>query len=197
MKALHRKRANGFVSVRRALRDFRARTRVRAVVRDWAAAMAVDRLIDRGAELTGPRPARVTSRRLSAAINWATSHAYSTRGVPPNGSDFVRLRDAQGSYLTAGQLQSLSFDGNPPTDKSRFNLQLVAYDSSGTAVTLRRIPLNADSDAMLGQADLQARLGTTATVVAAIVTFFDPTESVRTYGPYRLEVNGVIQPGGS
>ena len=197
MRGLHRRDANGLRSVARQLREIKAGTRIRAVVRDWAAAMAVDRLIDDGAILTGRDPDKVTARRLSASINWATSHAYDTPGAPPNGSDYVRLRDAGGNYLSAGQLESLTFNGMSPSESGRFELQLVAYDSSGTTVTLRRVRLDAQSDATLTREELIAELGTTATTVSAIVTFFDPTESVRRYADYRLTVNGVQQPGGS
>lgn len=197
MKALHRKDGNGLRSLRAALREFGAGARPRAVIRQWAAAMAVDRLIDQGAVPLGVNAADVTVRRLSASINWETAQAYSTPGAPPNGSDFVRLRDGDGFYFTAGQLTSLFFDGIPPTTSGRFDLQLVAYDSSGSTVTVRRIPLDANADAILNGEQLQALVGTTATTVSAIVTFFDPTESLRQYAPYRLYVNGVLQPGGS
>ncbi len=34
-------------------------------------------------------------------------------------------------------------------------------------------------------------------VVSAIVTYHDGTETVLQYAPYTLRVNGVVQPGGS
>ena len=197
MKALHRANTNGFRSIRRSLRELGFAPNAHALLRDWAAMVAVDRLVDGGATLSGARPEDVTARRLSASINWDTAHAYSTAGAPPNGSDYVRLRDSQGAYLAAGQITSLSFDGTPPAVPSRFNLQLIAYDSSGTSVAVRRIPLDANWDAKLSQEELVSMLGTTHTTVAAIVTHFDSTESVRDYATYRLTVNGVLQPGGS
>lgn len=196
MKRLHRANANGLRSVGRKLRQIDAGTGARGVLRDWAGSMAVDRLIDNGAILTGRAAEKVTARRLSASINWSTQHAYDTPGAPPNGSDYVRLRDAAGNYLSAGQLESMSFNGSSPTSSGRFELQLVAYDSSGTTVTLRRIRLNAESDVHLTREELISLLGTTATTVSGIVTFFDPTESVRQYPAYRLTVNGIEQPGG-
>ena len=39
-------------------------------------------------------------------------------------------------------------------------------------------------------------IGTTADVVAAIVTYHDGTQLVTQYAPYELTVNGVTQPGG-
>ena len=48
---------------------------------------------------------------MNAKINWDNAQAYDTPGAPPNGSDYVRLRNAGGSYLTAQQLHWISFDG--------------------------------------------------------------------------------------
>jgi bacillopeptidase F (M6 metalloprotease family) len=41
----------------------------------------------------------------------AALNTFSTPGAPPNGSDYVRLRNASGQYLTTAQLSSLSFQG--------------------------------------------------------------------------------------
>ena len=48
---------------------------------------------------------------LDAIINWDTPDAYDSPGAPPNGSDYVRLRDSGGKYLSASQLKWISFDG--------------------------------------------------------------------------------------
>ena len=45
------------------------------------------------------------------SVNWDNPHAYGAPGAPPNGADFVRLRDESGRYLAARDLRSLSFDG--------------------------------------------------------------------------------------
>ena len=42
-------------------------------------------------------------------VNWTTPQAYSSPGAPTNGADFVRLRDASGTYLSARQIDSLQF----------------------------------------------------------------------------------------
>ena len=39
-------------------------------------------------------------------------------------------------------------------------------------------------------------LGDQVDVVAAIVTYDEPTETIVDYAPYTLKVNGVTQPGG-
>jgi hypothetical protein len=74
-------------------------------------------VLDDGATLTGGEAARYQTRSLDATINWDTEHAYSTPGAPPNGSDYVRLRD-EGGYLAADEIDSITFDGGddlPPT----------------------------------------------------------------------------------
>ena len=48
---------------------------------------------------------------LDATINWDTIQTFSTDGAPPNGSDYVRLRDGSGEYLSASQIDRVSFDG--------------------------------------------------------------------------------------
>ncbi len=62
--------------------------------------MALDKLIDDGATLTGGDPHVDQTDRLGAHINWDIDDAYNTPGGPPNGGDFVRLRDGGGGYLT-------------------------------------------------------------------------------------------------
>jgi hypothetical protein len=102
MTFLHRDDANGLESLDRALREFGARTTARQVLHDWAAALAVDGVANGG---------RYAIPTMDAVINWDTPETYDTPGAPPNGSDYVRLRDASGRYLSARQLRSLSFDG--------------------------------------------------------------------------------------
>jgi hypothetical protein len=48
----------------------------------------------------------------------------------------------------------------------------------------------------LSEAAVADAIGTTADVVAAIVTYHDGTQLVTQYAPYTLDVNGVTQPGG-
>jgi hypothetical protein len=114
MTALHRGDANGLAGLQEALSSSGV-TKASAieVFRDWRLMVALDGLIDDGARILGPyREADFTTPTLDATINWATEHAYSTPGAPPNGSDYVRFRDASGNFLSGGQIQSLSFQGS-------------------------------------------------------------------------------------
>ena len=192
MKSLHRNDRNGFRSLRRILNARSIPTTPNGLVTDWAAAMALDAQLDRGAVLTGGNAAELRVRTLRGRINWDTPHAYSSPGAPPNGSDYVRLRDEKGAYLSAAQIESISFAPAALPVNTSFTVQLIAYDDAGTAAWIGELPANGT----LSGSELDAVIGTTAETVAAVVTFHDPTESQSSYGRYTLEVNGVLQPGG-
>jgi hypothetical protein len=110
ISALHRDRDQGLASVRKLVARISKRD-AQEIVHDWAAMMALDAALDGGASLTGAPKARYRTATLAAGINWANPDDYSTPGAPPNGSDYVRLRAKSKAFLAAGQLQSLTFDG--------------------------------------------------------------------------------------
>ena len=83
MTALHRGDANGLAGLEQALGH---RGDAQRVLHDWAA-------------------------DVSRSVNWDNPSAYAAPGAPPNGADFVRLRDEHGRSLRAKDLRSLSFDG--------------------------------------------------------------------------------------
>jgi hypothetical protein len=107
--ALHREDANGLEGLQTLL-DAEGATAA-DVLHQWAAAVALDGLLDDGAALTGGAEADYTVDALNATIRWNAPNGYSSHGAPPNGSDYVRLRDANGAFLGAGSLEQLSFDG--------------------------------------------------------------------------------------
>jgi hypothetical protein len=194
LTGLHLDRRQGLDGLRSVLARHEPRTTVRSLVDDWAAMVALDRVLDRGAALRGGRrAATVRTPTLSAEVNWNASLAFARAGAPPNGSDYVRLRVGR-RHLAAGDLRSLAFSAPSPR---AFSVQLVAYQSRGRAPAyLARLRLRAGGTTRLDRQALRRLLGNRADVVAAIVTYHDPTESVRTSGRYRLHVNGVRQPGG-
>jgi hypothetical protein len=373
MTSLHRGDAHGLAGLQEALDGEETKLGAMDVIRNWALMVAVDGLIDDGARILGPwAESLFTAPTLHATINWDTEHAYSTPGAPPNGSDYVRFRNAAGGYLSGRDISSLSFDGsevlpakpiawtvdpNPPgaagdpalfsgagnnrdemivrevtvpagagatltfnarwneelgwdfgfvqvstdggsmytslactdttttTDPgalptakenvpgftgdsggwkpetcslaayagqtvllafrtfndpsvlgenpavpagfwvddvtiggtlisdgtslagwrsrtevkpvsvSNFTVQLISVDSQRKKITVRRLPLTGDF-VVSSPANLQKYIDKNADLVAAIVTYEDPTESSDQYAPYRLTVNGVVQPGG-
>jgi hypothetical protein len=126
MTELHRNDANGLDGLQNALDAAGYDVDAMQVVRDWAAMVALDEVLDGGATLTGGDAATYSSDTLGMSINWDNPEAYTeayegegsgvtaegyTEGAPTNGSDYVRLRDAAGNYLSAGQIESISFDG--------------------------------------------------------------------------------------
>ncbi|MDQ3891089.1 MAG: immune inhibitor A [Actinomycetota bacterium] len=111
MTALHRGDANGFAGLQEALDAFGIRTTAQQVVHQWAAAVAVDGVIDRGAKAKGRGERAYQIPTMHATINWDTPETYDTPGAPPNGSDYVRLRDAAGNYLNARDIRSVRFNG--------------------------------------------------------------------------------------
>jgi hypothetical protein len=109
---LHRDSAHqGFDAVQVALDDVGAGITVSQAIDRWQAGMALDQVIDDGATLNGGDPADYQTDRLGAHINWDTDDAYDTPGGPPNGGDFVRLRNGGGTYLPASAITSIDFNG--------------------------------------------------------------------------------------
>jgi hypothetical protein len=113
MSKLHKDPGNGLQGLQDVLADYPPDgMRAEDVVHQWMATMALDHAIDqKGGRLVGGVKRNYTTDELDAKINWDTAQAYDTPGAPPNGSDYVRLRDGKGSYLSAGQVSSISFDG--------------------------------------------------------------------------------------
>jgi hypothetical protein len=84
-----------------------------------------------------------------------------------------------------------------PVPVNGFTVQLVGYSSTGSfATSVAQVPLDSNFSASLGVAQLRQALGDQVDVVAAIVSYDEPTESITDYAPYTLKVNGVTQPGG-
>jgi hypothetical protein len=202
MSALHNEDAPGLEGLRAVLDTFAPDVEVLSLLHQWAAMVALDGVIDDGATLTGGDPADYTTPTLDATINWDNPEAYDTPGAPPNGSDYVRLRDSDGAFLSASQIESIEFDGAltrvNPGDVHGFTVQLVAYDEAHTQAHISAVPLDENFDGSLTGAALVGAIGSAdAETVAAIVTYDEPTESGEDYAPYVLTVNGVVQPGGS
>jgi hypothetical protein len=108
MTALHRNPAEGLAGLQSVLGN---RATSRQVIHRWAAAMALDGVLDRGGKLKHSGPESLFQiDALHAGVNWDNPDAYSTPGAPPNGSDYVRVRSG-GHYLRAKDIKSISFQG--------------------------------------------------------------------------------------
>ncbi|MGH3070674.1 MAG: peptidase M6 [Gaiellaceae bacterium] len=112
MSDLHNEDLKGLKGLQAVLDKYLTGDRAQDVIHDWAAMIALDGAIDDGARLQGkPKERSYQTPALDASVNWDNPESYSSPGAPPNGSDYVRLRDASGRYLSASQMSSLEFSG--------------------------------------------------------------------------------------
>ena len=114
MSALHKDAANGLAGLQDVLSQFdQSKRSAVETMNTWAVAMATDGLIDNGARILGPyNESWYSSTKLDSFINWANPDAYDSPGAPTNGSDYVRLRNASGNFLSGRDIDSLSFTGS-------------------------------------------------------------------------------------
>jgi hypothetical protein len=93
-------------------------------------------------------------------------------------------------WKTFTQIKPISVNG--------YTVQIVAYSTDGKKAFVGSIPLNSNFSGSLDAAAIE-KLMTTAPkidVVAALVMYDEPTESINQYARYTLKANGVTQPGG-
>lgn len=111
MSRLHNEDLDGMEGYNKVLSSIGSSRTAMSVMKDWAAAMALDAVLDKGSSLTGGSKRKFSAKSLNGQIKWTNPQSYNSAGAPPNGSDYVQLRDAAGTYLKARQLKSLSFVG--------------------------------------------------------------------------------------
>jgi hypothetical protein len=110
--------------------------------------------------------------------------------------DDVRLG---GTLLTDGSSLEgwRSFSQISPPRVSGWTAQVVAYTTAGPRrAMVTRLELDDRFHGELTAAQLRTLRAGGYDVVAAVVTYDEPTERLRDYAPYTLRVNGVVQPGG-
>jgi hypothetical protein len=128
MSALHREDAGGLAGLDAVLDQFHAKRSAMGTIHDWAAAMALDSALG---GRTSPQAA-LSIASMNAKINWDNPQAYDSPGAPPNGSDYVRLRGAGGSYLSAQQLRRVVFDGAKSLEPTPVEWEVAATPPDGT-----------------------------------------------------------------
>jgi hypothetical protein len=79
-----------------------------------------------------------------------------------------------------------------PTPVNNWNLRLIAYDEKNQIAL--QVSYNGKNKVQLGF--LQLLFLSVFPKVVAVVAYDEPTELVQQYAPYKLTVNGVVQPGG-
>jgi hypothetical protein len=111
MTQLHREDAIGLPGLDVVLDQFGSRSSAQDIVHRWAVMVAIDGLLDDGRKLRGGRASQYRTPTLDATIDWDNPHAFSTPGAPPNGSDYLRLRDSSGNALSLRDIERLNFNG--------------------------------------------------------------------------------------
>jgi hypothetical protein len=111
MTNLHRDDAIGLAGLQSVLNQADSRATSRDMIHRWAAMVAIDGLLDQGRKLKGGRASQYQTPTLNATIDWDNPHAFSTPGAPPNGSDYIRLRDSAGRALRLNDIKEIRFDG--------------------------------------------------------------------------------------
>lgn len=112
LTGLHREDGNGLVGLDTVLDQSGATASARDSLHDWAATVAVDQKVDAGGVVNGGTASVLSAESLGAKVNWDSPQAYDVAGAPPNGSDYVRLRGGDGTYLSAADISSITFSGD-------------------------------------------------------------------------------------
>gem|GEM_PF-7132478 len=101
---------------------------------------------------------------------------------------------ADGSSLAGWQ----TFTQIKPVDVSGFTVQLVGYSSDGKTAFIGSVPLDSNFSGSLNAAAIEKLMTTSPRidVIAALVMYDEPTESINQYARYTLKTNDVTQPGG-
>ena len=110
MRDLHLLAPNGLDSLAQQLAAL-GDEKVLDLVSTWATMVAIDGALDDGFSLIGGEEADFSTPTLDASINWDNDQAFAGPGVPPNGSDYVRLRSEGGEFLGAADVEAISFNG--------------------------------------------------------------------------------------
>ncbi|MEU9178207.1 choice-of-anchor J domain-containing protein [Streptomyces sp. NPDC048550] len=105
-----------------------------------------------------------------------------------SGSALVSDGSSLTGWQTIGSYQTKKIPG--------ISLRLVAYTDDHERAWTADVPLDANHHAALDERRLRHLVGAKAQTVFAIVDHYEPTESIKAPAPYRLTVNGALQPGG-
>ena len=111
MTKLHRDDAIGLPGLQSVLTQSGVSATPRELIHRWAAMVAIDGVLDQGRQLQGGIRSRYQAPTLDATVDWDNPHAFASPGAPPNGSDYVRLRDSAGNALGVKDIRQLRFDG--------------------------------------------------------------------------------------
>ena len=143
MTDLHNEDGKGIAGFQAVLDKYVTGDKAMDVIHDWAAMVALDKPIDDGARLLGfARESRYQTANLNSSIYWANPESYSSAGAPPNGSDYVQLRDAGGTPYSSSKIRSIEFTS--PAKHAPAPLEWESVSVAGDAVLSAGAVDNAD-----------------------------------------------------
>ena len=199
--------AQGLPSVAAVLKRYDPSRDVMDLVNDYQLMTLLDHTASiAGMKVTGADLKDITSKSLDSSVNLKNKTAYDKPGGAPNGADYVELRSGD-TILKGSALKSLTFSGAAtlPTDENdpfaalsgggpdieTWTVRLVGIDEKGKKVLVKTY--KKAFDLKLDAADLAAFKAFPS--VVAMVSQGDSRELIQTYAPYKLTVNGEVQPG--
>lgn len=112
MTRLHREDAIGLAGLDVVLDQAGSRRDSDDILHQWSMMVAIDGLLDDGRKLRGGKANEYRAPTLDATIDWDNPHAFASPGAPPNGSDYVRIRNSAGQPLKLNDIKELRFDGS-------------------------------------------------------------------------------------
>ncbi len=137
-------------------------------------------------------------------VSFRTVNDDATLGNDPSGAarsglwlDNIKTGD---QWIYDGSLEGswLSVTQTRPVDVDSFFVNIVSLqtkpDGGVSKVTIKRVALT--EDFKIAGGEMAQYIDPQADVVAAVITYDDPTETITQYAPYKLTVNGALQPGG-
>ena len=134
MTDLHNEDDNGLPGLQATLDKYLTGDKAQDVVHDWAAMVALDKALDDGAKLMGwaKEQSRFQAPTLNTSVYWQNPESYSTPGAPPNGSDYVQLRDGNGAPVEATKIRSIEFSS--PAKHAAAPMEWQSVSVGGDAV---------------------------------------------------------------
>ncbi len=111
LSRLHTNKKNGLPGLQNLLDRFAGGVDAMTILDRWAAMVAIDGYLDKGADLVGMKEGKYQLDLIHGSINWSNDAAYGTPGAPPNGSDYVRLMDIDGDFVPLEDVERIWFNG--------------------------------------------------------------------------------------
>ncbi len=133
---LHNHPADGLEGLQALLDNESAGVTAREKIHQWALMVLLDGLIDDGATVTGGTAADYQVDSLNMHMDLTREDAYAWPGSPPNGSDYVAARDGSGNFLSAADIDSITFAGDQefPADPMEWTEDATGDEMGGAAL---------------------------------------------------------------